>query len=290
MTADRFAAFADRKTREAMAAALPPYVTEIERPEPDSIAIGNEWSSRLFGGPFYASPAPGGRMPACNVVFVQSRDGNTGARNPQTLGGGETDKHLIFEGLSRVAADGVLAGAETVRGGRVIFSVWHHELVRLRASLGKPRHPIQIVATLRGVGLERELLYNVPEIRVVLLTIGSCALLMREALAARPWITQLVMDAPDRLPEAFERLRAMGVERISTVAGRNVTTQLIDAGLVQDVYLTTAPLPGGEAGTPFYPRPLDADVVVRKRGTGEESGVTFEHLVVHGGRARAGIR
>jgi hypothetical protein len=28
----------------------------------------------------------------------------------------------------------------------------------------------------------------------------------------------------------------------------------------------------------MYPRPLDATVVVRKRGTGEERGVVFEHL------------
>ena len=46
-------------------------------------------------------------------VFVQSADGNTGARNPADLGGGETDKHLIYEGLSRVDVDGVLAGAAT---------------------------------------------------------------------------------------------------------------------------------------------------------------------------------
>ena len=45
------------------------------------------------------------------------------ARNPQTLGGGETDKHLIYEGLARVSADAVLAGSSTVRGGRGLFRV-----------------------------------------------------------------------------------------------------------------------------------------------------------------------
>jgi len=52
-------------------------------------------------------------------VFVQSRDGNTGARDPSSLGGGDTDKHLIYEGLSRVASDAVVAGAETIRGGNI---------------------------------------------------------------------------------------------------------------------------------------------------------------------------
>ena len=93
--------------------------------------------------------------PACCLVFVQSRDGNTGTRSPSALGGGRTDEHLIYEGLSRVAADAVLAGAETVRDGNVIFSVWHPELVRMRAALGKPRHPLQVIATLQGLAFDR---------------------------------------------------------------------------------------------------------------------------------------
>lgn len=277
---DRFRAFAARKTEEATAAVLPPYVTVADRHPGRMTAIGDDWTARLFDGPFYVSPPPDARRPACSVVFVQSLDGNTGGRNPQALGGGETDKHLIYEGLSRVAADAVMAGAATIRGGRIVFSIWRPELVRLRQSLGKPRHPVQIVTTLRGVDIEHELLYNVPEIRVVLLTVGPCAILMREAMLARPWITPIVMERADQLPAAFEELRAMGIERISTVGGRILATQLIDEGLVQDVYLTTSPLPGGEPGTPMYPRPLDADVVLRKQGTGTEAGVVFEHLRV----------
>ena len=252
------------------------------------IAIGDEWTSRLFDGPFYVSPAPP-HTAACGLVFVQSADGNTGARNPQSLGGGETDKHLIYEGLSRVAADAVLAGGVTIRGGRIAFSVWRPELVRLREALGKPRHPVQIVATLGGVGLEREMLYNVPELRVILLTIAACHDAMRDALADRPWITPIVMDRAEELPAAFEQLRSMGIERISAVGGRTLATQLIDLGLVQDVYLTTSPHPGGEPGTPMYPRPLDAQVVVAKRGTSQEAGVIFEHLLLrnHGDRATA---
>ena len=63
---------------------------------------------------------------ALSLVFVQSNDGNTERRirNPSE---GPTDKHLIYEGLSRVAADAVLAGARTVHAG-AFFSVWHPEL------------------------------------------------------------------------------------------------------------------------------------------------------------------
>jgi 5-amino-6-(5-phosphoribosylamino)uracil reductase len=278
--AGQFEAFAARKTAEAARAVLPPYATEFDRAPRTAMPIGNRWSRRLFDGDFYLSPSPNPRYPGCSLVFVQSKDGNTGARNPTALGGGETDKHLIYEGLSRVAADAVLTGAETMRGGDIIFSVWHPELIGLRESMGKPRHPIQIVATLRGIDFDRGLLLNVPAIRVVVLTVGDCANLMREGFASRPWVTPIVMDRPEDLPAAFERLRALGIERVSAIGGRQVATQLIDAGLIQDVYLTTSAGPGGEPGTPLYPRPLRGEVVVRKRGTGSETGVVFDHLVL----------
>jgi 5-amino-6-(5-phosphoribosylamino)uracil reductase len=274
-----FAAFISRRSGEAAAAALPPYVTEVERPLEGMLAIGSPWTERLFDGAFYLSPLPQ-RLPACHLVFVQSLDGNTGTRNPQTLGGGETDKHLIYEGLTRVSADAVLAGASTVRGGNVVFSVWHPELVRLRQALGQPRHPVQIIATRRGIPIEREFLYNTPELRIVLLTAPAGIAAMREALRDRPWITPVVIGAGQTLVDAFERLRAMGIDRISAIGGRTLATELIDAGLVQDLYLTTSPTTGGQPGTPIYPRPLDLRMVVRKRGTLHEAGVVFEHSLL----------
>lgn len=278
---DRFEAFSSKKTAEARAAVLPPYVTEFDRPTAELERIGNDWSRRLFDGDFYASPAPEASRPACSLVFVQSAEGNTVTNDPSTLGGGRIDKHLIYEGLSQVAADAVLSGANTI-GGDLVFSVWHPELVRLRAALGKPRHPTQIVATIRGLDLDRHLLFNVPEIPVLVLTIASGAAAMQRGIDARPWASAIVMEQADDLPGAFQAFRRLGLARISAVGGRTVATQLLDAGLVQDVYLTTAPLPGGEPGTPFYPRPLKTRTIVRKHGTGPESGVIFEHWQVEG--------
>lgn len=271
--------FCRRKTREAESATLPPYSTEFARPPSDAVALGNDWSTRLFDGPFYVSPPRHRRRPACSLVFVQSAEGNTAARNPAALGGGETDKHLVYEGLSRAAADAVFAGAETIRGAHMIFSVWHPELVRLRTSLGKPRHPAQIVATLHGLDMN-SLVFNVPDVPVYVVTVGSCAMLKEQAFAERPWITPIVMEQPSDLRRAFEQLRAHGLEVVSCVGGRRLATQLIDQDLVDDVYLTRSPKSGGEPGTPIHPRPLDGEVVVRKRGTGPEAGVVFEQYAM----------
>jgi 5-amino-6-(5-phosphoribosylamino)uracil reductase len=273
---ESFAGFVARKETEAARAVLSPFAADVERCPEDATALGNAWSRQMFDGPFYVSPAPSPDVPATNLVFVQSRDGNTGAGDPSSLGGGEADQHLIYEGLSRVAADAVLAGAETVRSGNLVLSVWHPELVALRDSLGLPRHPIQIVATLRGLNLDG-LLFNVPALRVVVLTVSACADLMLTQLSDRPWVTVVLMPTADDLPHAFCRLREMGIVRISCIGGRTLARQLIDARLIQDLYLTKSPKAGGEPGTPLYPGPLEGELLVRKRGTGPDEGVVFEH-------------
>ena len=273
-----------RKTLLAETVPLPPYLTELDDPEANAVAVGNAWSKQRFDGPFYLSPAASPQSPACSLVFVQSSDGNTSAQDPGLLGGGSTDTHLIYEGLSRVAADAVLAGAETVRGSEGIFSVWHPELVHLRMSLGLPRHPLQIVATIRGLELDDTLLFNLPDIRVVLLTVAPAAARMHQAIKVRPWITLLLMDAREDLPRAFEQLRSMGVARVSCIGGRTLAGHLLDARLIDDVYLTTGVNAGGEPGTPLSSAPWRGRTVVRKRGTGVEHGVRFEHVLPRGGQ------
>jgi riboflavin biosynthesis pyrimidine reductase len=280
---ERFQQFEARKTRLATSASLPPYRTELDDPDADALAIGNAWTIRLFDGRFYLSPAPTRVRPACSLVFVESADGNTAA-DAGELGGGETDTQLIYEGLSRVAADAVLAGARTVRGSDGMFSVWHPQLVDLRMSLELARHPAQIVATLRGLDLDDTMLFNLPGIPVLLLTVASAADQMYQAVKIRPWITLLLMEGPGGLRRAFERLRSIGITRISCVGGRTLAGSLLDAGLIDDVYLTTGRNTGGQPATPLSSAPWRGRTVVRKAGTGVEQGVIFEHLLPSGDR------
>ena len=275
---DRFEAFAARKSAEACAARLEPWATDTDQHAPDQRAVGNAWTRRLFDGDFYLSPATSADLPSTNLVFVQSRDGNTGTADPSTLGGGKTDKHLIYEGLSRVAVDAVLSGAHTLRGGDLVLSVWHPELVALRRTLGLPRHPVQIVASLRGVPLDAGIMFNLPDLRVIIVTVPDAAGAMRDALLVRPWIDTIVMASPHDLSAAFRELHARGIRRMSAIGGRTVARALIDAALVEDLYLTTSAKAGGEANTPLYPRTLHGDPIVRKYGTGADEGVRFEHL------------
>ena len=277
----RLEAYAARRTREAISAAIEPFSTDIDRGRDACQAIGNPWSRRLFDGPFYLSAAPSADLPAANLVFVRSRDGDTVADDPSRLGGGEADKHLIYEGLSRVAADAVLSGARTIHGSELVLSIWHPELVALRASLGLPRHPRQIVATIQGLRLDDGLMFNEPALEVAVITTPRGEAAMRDGLAARPWITPIVMRDESQLAGAFRELAQRGVRRLSCIGGRTIAGQLIDAGLIQDLYLTTSARSAGEPNTPFYAKPLTGRTVVRKRGTGCDEGVVFEHVALN---------
>jgi riboflavin biosynthesis pyrimidine reductase len=276
-----FDRFVERKTREAIAARIEPLATIFDRHDDERLlAVGNTWTRSHYDGDFGLVVAHQDET-AMSLVFVQSAEGNTGASDPDDLGGGATDKHLIYEGLSRVAADAVLAGARTVHGGS-FFSVWHPELIALRRTLGLARHPAQIVVSKEGrIDLDA-LLFDVPDVTVFVITGDEGARRLQPWLRERPWIRQVPLDADDLRP-VLDRLRVEeGIRRISAIGGRFTATRLVDAGLVQDIYLTTTSRDGGEPGTPWYTgsTPPTVEVLTKKRWSDNGAGIVFEHALI----------
>ena len=283
--AGRFESFVGKKIAAAAAAEIPGYVTVESHTDGRRLsAIGNAWTVERFDGRFYESWPADKTLPAVNTVFVQSADGNTGLDNPMALGGGLTDKHLIYEGLSSVHADAIVSGATTIAGGDTVMALWHPKLISLRIALGLPRYPAQVVATRSGeLDIESSLLYNVAQLGLFIITNDAGAEVLRPHTASRPWIQVLSAGSESDLVAGLRVLRAQhGVTRVSSIGGRRVTTQLIDAGVVQDIYLTTSPLSGGEPNTPFYTgtSPLNTSLIVKKAGQADEAGVVFEHFVL----------
>jgi riboflavin biosynthesis pyrimidine reductase len=281
----RFERLVGRKTAEAEHAAIHPLVTTAEGPVARTLdGAGNRWSTRLYDGPF-ALVDPPARAPAISLVFVQSRDGNTVVDRPADLGGGPTDLHLIYEGLSRVAADAVMAGAGSARGTDTFFSVWHPELVALRRELGLPRHPAQIVISARGeIDVDDGLLFNVPQVPVFVLAGAACIDRRGAAFARRPWVTVAPLDADGLAGPLHQLRREHGIARISAIGGRSTAAQLIEAGLAQDLCLTTTARAGGEPGTPFHGgRPPRLELIVRKTGTDPSYPIVVEHFAIGDG-------
>ena len=284
----RFQAYCKRREKEAVSPALPGFYTiEDASAGYDLVAVGNDWTRRCFDGDFYRVRDGRADRPLISLVFVQSRESNTVADNPSTLGGGDTDTHLIYEGLSRVDADAVLAGAATARSERMVFSIWHPELVDLRCTLGHRRHPAQVVVTDGGdLPIERGLMFEEPTLPVYLVTKSSVVPALRARLRDRPWVD--VVDAGERisLPAAMRYLGEKGLRVISAIGGRRTATALLRDGLISDIYLTTSPIEAGEPNTPFYEGPpLNLSRVLLKAGQGPEEGVRFEHFVVEPAKA-----
>jgi riboflavin biosynthesis pyrimidine reductase len=281
-----FDGFAAAKTAVAASASLHPLTTiRVDAAAWHLPHVGNPWSRAKYDGGFHLVPPPDDRLPAITLVFVRSREGNTAAADLSELGGGDTDQHLIYEGLSRVAADAVMAGATTAAGEHVFFSVWHPEMVALRRELGLRRHPAQVVATGTGcIDIRTSRAFNVPDVPVYLLaTHGACARLA-VPLRERPWVRVVPVEGDD-LRAPLEALRAQfGIARISAVGGRTIATALLDAGLVQDICLTTTERSAGRPGTPFYVgnRALALKPIVTKRATNPAAAFLFEHLAVAG--------
>jgi 5-amino-6-(5-phosphoribosylamino)uracil reductase len=276
--------FARRKEDAALGARFERFETIVDDSARFPVeAVGCPFTDARLDGPFFQSVVPAVARPVISLVFVQSISGNTDAEDPSALGGGDTDKHLIYEGLSRVSADAVMAGANTGRRGTVVFSVWHPEVVALRRALGKPRHPVQIVVTASGdLAIEDGLLFNIPDVRVVILTVNRAATALAERTRSRPWITVISSGNTPDVQVYADRLFGLGIRRVSTVGGRTLASGLIDSGLVSDLYLTTSPLEGGRPDSPMYggTRPPSTDLVVRKRSSG---GIVFEHFVMRVG-------
>jgi riboflavin biosynthesis pyrimidine reductase len=278
-----FDEFCAERAAEAASAVIHPLETIQDRSADYPVTgVGSDWTRRVYDGDFYLAASDTDDVPAVSLVFVQSREGNTGADNPADLGGGATDTHLIYEGVSRVAADAVMAGAKSAGGEDIFFSVWHPEIVRLRLALGLPRHPAQIVVTGTGcIDPLRSRVFAVPDVPVYLLaTPGACDRL--SVLRSRSWIRFVEVEGEDlRAPVARLR-REFAVRRISAIGGRTTATALIDQGLVQDVCLTTTARSAGEPNTPFYvgDRKPELQPIVTKRGGDPGAPITFQHLSV----------
>ena len=280
---ERFKAYCCRRQQAALAAMIPGYVTKEDTRPAGALRIENDWSRALFDGPFYRSAAPASDgTQITSLVFVQSRNGNTGAADPSTLGGGNTDLHLIYEGLSRVDADAVMAGATTARARDIVFSVWHPELAALRLARGHARHPAQVVVTDRAdLRFEDGLMFNEPALRVFVITRTGAVPIVRSRLASRPWIEVIDAGEPVSFGAAFRHLHRHGIQVMSCVGGRRTATALLNDRLVSDIYLTTSAGDGGEPHTPYYEGPpLSLQRIVLKDGRDAERGVIFEHFRV----------
>ena len=249
----------------------------------DLLSFGNAWTRMLFDGDFHRSAGPASpELPAVSLVVTQADPATpvTMAAAPAEAFG-VTVPHLLHEGLTRVDADAVLGGMGQATSTSQICSVWHPELVKLRAERGLPRHPVQVLVTNScPVAFEHGLLFQEPSLRIIVVMRDSLVAGARARLRDCPWVSVVGAGEPLDLRLALKQLRELGIAVISAVGGRRVACTLLDAGLVTDLYVTVRE-PGSTASAlAFYDGPpLVRRRLLAKAGRGAEGHVRFEHLV-----------
>ena len=176
--------------------------------------------------------APAGR-PHVAVNMIASVDGR-GAVDGRTRGLGSPGDRELFHRL-RAQADAVLAGATTIRTERYGPIVREPELQALRAARGEPVQPLAVTVS-RTLDFDPALpLLADPDSHLVVLTPSAGEL---PPCAAR--VSYLRGDSLTGL--LADLRREHGVRSLVCEGGPALNGELLAAGLVDELFLSTSPV------------------------------------------------
>jgi riboflavin-specific deaminase-like protein len=215
----------------------------LQRLLPHGIPVTVEEFVEQLGLAELAAAAPA--RPYVVLNMVSTADGRATLGGHSGAIGGEADKAL-FLGL-RTAVDAVMAGAGTVRAERYRRLVRDIRRRRIRRERDLSEEPLACIVSGR-LALDSDIpLLADPEARVAILT-TSTASLPQECRADIRYIRAVRNGLLD-LPGAMAQLREHhGVRTLLCEGGPHLNAQLLAQGLVDELFLSLAPLlAGGDA-------------------------------------------
>jgi 5-amino-6-(5-phosphoribosylamino)uracil reductase len=150
----------------------------------------------------------------------------------------------------RAASDAILVGAATIRTDNPRLLVRSHQRRADRVSQGRPPSPVKVTVTREGdLDPQAEFFASGDGEKVV-----YCARAALGTTRARLGGVATVLDAGDEvgLRRVSEDLHARGVRRLMVEGGGTVLTQMLTAGLADELQLVVAPFFVGDAGAPRF--------------------------------------
>ena len=198
--------------------------------------------------------------------FVTSLDGVTSLQVPGQAGGGPISgfnpHDRLVMGLLRAAADAVIVGAGTLRA--VPHHVWTPAYVcpaladayqRLRAILGKPSPPLNVIVTARADVDPGLRVFQSGEVPVLLVTTAAGARHLR-GLGLPPSVQVMEVENTDRL-SARSILgvvaRVHPSDLILVEGGPHLLGDFFAEQCLDEQFLTLAPQVAGRNGSPARP-------------------------------------
>jgi riboflavin biosynthesis pyrimidine reductase len=207
----------------------------LERIWPDRAAVT---ADALVGD---AAGLPAGR-PWVSAIMVASLDGRATLKGTSRALGGPQDLQMLL--ALRRRADALIVGPSTVRAE------------------GYGPLPCPAVLVSRSFDLPWEAgLFAAPGQRVLVYT---------RAGAEPPPVAAAVETVPlTALGEVLADLRRRGVERLLCEGGPTLNRALLDAGLLDELFLTLSPVVSGENGPPIITDGASAQLALRSVATAD---------------------
>lgn len=211
-----------------------------------------------------AAGARGRRAPYVLLNMVATIDGRAALDGSTRRLGGPADLEMLLE--LRVLADAVLIGAGTVRAegyGRLVRSEARRER---RAAGGLSPDPLAVVVS-RSLDLPWDAgLFADPDQPVLVYTAGDAPV-----PPTRSPVEVVVLDSPE--PGAvLADLRRRGVGVVLSEGGPTLNAWMLDAGAVDELFLTLTPLLTGHTHEP---------TIVGGAGLTAPTGARLEWLLRH---------
>jgi riboflavin biosynthesis pyrimidine reductase len=199
--------------------------------------------------------------------FVSSVDGVVSLGSKPSAGSIISGKYAadrFLMGLLRACADAVVIGAGTVRAtpGHLwtpahVYPALSTEFTALRSSLGRSPEPSLVVLTAGG---ELDLSHPALVKGAMVVTTAEGAKKMAGRLPPRCELIEMGKGSRLDLGKTVAELRGRGLQVLLTEGGPHLMGQLIDSGLLDEMFLTVSPVLAGrgEAGPADAGPPVNA--------------------------------
>ena len=190
--------------------------------------------------------------PALYSNFVSSLDGVVSLGSKPSAGSiisGKYPADRFLMGLLRACADAVVIGAGTLRAtpGHLwtpahVYPDLATAFISLRSALGRATEPQLVVITSSG---DIESSHSALARGSLVMTTDDGAKVIGRSLPSTCQVIAMGKGEFVDLREAVAALRARGLEVLLTEGGPHLMGQLIDAGLMEEVFLTMSPVVAG---------------------------------------------
>jgi riboflavin biosynthesis pyrimidine reductase len=234
----------------------PQFEVLFDHGEPSPVA-----DSALAGYGKLGFPAPPADRPWIYTNFVQSLDGIVSLLGKHASGGeiAQSSADRWVMDLLRAYADGTLMGMNTlreemrVRGPEsrgIVFQVVEPELLRLREKLGKGRQRNIFVTSAQNLDLSEWKVFDGDLVDAVVITSPAGLVRLAAHQQSHPHVDIISAGSDETidLEEALHKLRQhLGIEHLLCEGGSTLYGTLARADLVDEKFVTVAPVEVGQA-------------------------------------------